>query len=242
MNYGDFYKTDGTWLGGDGINDDKAYTADAVITNNEGVVTGATNSKELSVSNSELVQLAATSYGEGSANNNEKEMSGISSVIARQADARGEAISDLLSSSNTYAFAASDGNKRFGNFKEATASGRNDNKGMKLALKGAINALTGGTDYSNGAYFWDGADISTNYINHAKIKAGFKVTDASHNIYKISNSSVNVTTYWYNSARKATGIRGTYNHTYQSTAGHGGTIFSKYTKEFLKATGNKIYK
>ena len=30
---------------------------------------------------------------------------------------------------------------------------------MKTALSGAINAVTGGVDYSNGATFWDGIDV-----------------------------------------------------------------------------------
>ncbi len=240
MNFGDYYTSSGYWIFNDGIDDDKAY-----------VITGKTITKdeinyavfeELNISNSELVRLAATSYGEGSLANNYKEMAGISSVIVRQANARNVSLLNLLSSSSTYAYAASDGNKRFKKLSDASASDRNGNNGMRLAMKGAINAATGGTDYSNGAYFWDGADISTNYDNHPKIKAGFKIVDDLHNIHSIKSSSVDVTTYWINAKGEATKVRGTYTYTYESTAGYGGTIFSKYSKDFLKATGNKIYK
>lgn len=242
MDYGDYYRKDGTHLGTDGIDDDKAYTATNVTKDDKGTITAATDKNELSITSSALVRLAATSYGEGSTANNFKEMAGISNVIVRQADARGKTITDLLSSTGTFAFAASDGNARFKSFNDASASDRSTNTGMKSAMKGAINAVTGGIDYSGGAYFWDGADISTNYANHAKISGGFTVSDASHNIYNIESSSVNVTTYWYDKSGKATSVRGTYTATYQSTAAHGGTIFSKYSDAFLKATGNKIYK
>ena len=99
-----------------------------------------------------------------------------------------------------------------------------------------------GKDFSNGAYFWDGLDIKTNYKNHPKIKGGFLVADKAHNIYSIESSSVKETTYWLDAKGKPSKVRGTYAHTYESTAAEGGTIFSKYTDEFIKATGNKKYK
>jgi hypothetical protein len=61
--------------------------------------------------------------------------------------------------------------------------------GMKAAVAAAVNALNGGEDKSNGAYFWDGADIKTNYAGHFKVRRGIKFTEPSHNIYHILESS-----------------------------------------------------
>ena len=151
----------------------------------------------------------------------------------------------LLGPGGTFAFAASDGNPRTAAFRKATPADRIKNAGMASAIKAARNALDGGTDFSNGAYFWDGADIKTNYANHPKVKLGITFTKPEHNIYKIQETAVDVTTHWQ--VRDKDGklvdgkVRGHYTHVYESTAASGGTIFWKYTADYLKATGNKEY-
>jgi len=196
---------------------------------------------------SELLKLGGVAYGEASTKDVYEEMAGIASVVVRVKDARKTTISNLLSGNSTYAFAASDGNSRHGKFMKASVDERNADTGMRYGVKAAINAITGGHDYSNGAYFWDGADIGTNYKNHAKIKKGFKFTDDSHRIYNVGGSPIadneleTQTTYWYDKKGKATKVRGTYTYTYETTAAWGGTIFSKKTSEYLKATGEKAH-
>jgi hypothetical protein len=39
---------------------------------------------------------------------------------------------------------------------------------MQVAMAGALNAMTGGTDYSNGAKGWDGTDVLSGSPNSAK--------------------------------------------------------------------------
>src|SRR4051794_20719649 len=147
--------------------------------------------------NADLVLLAAVAYGEASTKDVFEEMAAIANVIVRQQLARKSTLNKLLGSKSTYAFAASDGNARTKALRNAKPAERLKNAGMVSALKAAKNALgEKGTDYSNGAYFWDGADIKTNYAKHPKVVKGIKFTKTEHNIYSIKESTVNETTYW----------------------------------------------
>jgi hypothetical protein len=108
----------------------------------------------------------------------------------------------------------------------------------------------GGADKSNGAYFWDGADIKSNYGHHFKVKRGIKFTDPSHNIYEINESTKIEIMYKTTRSRdrasgKITVTReevGRYDHQYDSTAAYGGTIFWKLNPLFLKVTHGWEYK
>lgn len=191
----------------------------------------------------ELVLLAAVAYGEASTANVAEEISAIASVIVRQRDERDTTLSKLLSSKSTFAFAASDGNPRTVAFRKAAPAARIKNQGMLMALEGAKAALEGGADYSNGAYFWDGADIKTNYKKHPKVRAGIKFSKSEHNIYSIEETSVDKTEYVLDASKKPTSkVRGRYTYVYESTAGLGGTIFWKFGADFLQATGNQKYR
>jgi len=117
------------------------------------------------------------------------------------------------------------------------------NAGMADAVRGAKNALSAtGTDYSNGGYFWDGADIKSNYANHAKVLGGIRITDEANNIYDIKSKDVPGQTWWEDAKGKRTKLRGKWDYKYESTAAWGGTIFWKYNAAFVKASGNKEYK
>jgi len=197
---------------------------------------------KISEDHASLQKLAAVAFGEASTDDVYEEIAGIASVIYRQVNERKSSILTLLSSSSTYAFAASDGSQRVKAFYAKKPADRNSSLGMKAAVKAAINAILGGSDFSNGGYFWDGVDIKTNYEKHPKIKAGFHFTLDEHNIFDLEDKEVEVTTWWYDKNLKPTKIRGTYKFTYETTAAEGKTIFSKYTSDFLKATGNKKFK
>jgi hypothetical protein len=189
--------------------------------------------------------LAAVSYGEASVLDVFEEMAAIASVIVRQRDARNTTLKALLSSSSTFAFAASDGNPRVEAFRKAKPAVRCARPGMMRAIKAAKNALGKGMDYSNGAYFWDGVDIKTNYKAHPKVRAGVHITKAEHNVVGIEDFAVDVTTYWKvlkDGKMVDGGKRGHYTYTYESTAGFGKTIFWKYGDDFLKATGNSLHR
>ena len=58
--------------------------------------------------------------------------------------------------------------------------------------------------YSNGAYFWDGADIKPNYATHFKVRHGIKFTDPAHNIYDIKESTT-TTVNLYKTTKKKVG-------------------------------------
>jgi hypothetical protein len=191
--------------------------------------------------------LAAVSYGEAGTGDVFEEMAAIANVIVHQRDARGITLSSILGPKSTYAFAASDGNQRVAAFRKASEAAREKDPGMAAAIKAARNALDPkGTDYSNGAYFWDGADLKSNYAKHPKVKQRIKFTKPEHNIYKVKESTVDVTTHWMVKDKEGKIVegkeRGHYTYTYESTAAYGGTIFWKYNPDFLKATGNKEYK
>lgn len=187
--------------------------------------------------------LAATAYGEGSSKNVYEEMAAIANVLVRQQEARPYAsVSAFIKADKTFAFAAHDGNQRYAKLMGATIEAINLDEGMAAAVRGAINALSDNpTDYANGAYFWDGADIKTNYNNHAKVLGGIRITDPKHNIYAIGDKEVPGEAWWLDAKGNKTKSRGKWRYKYDSTAAWGGTIFWKYNADFLKASGNKIY-
>ncbi len=141
------------------------------------------------------------------------------------------------------------GNPRYKKLTKATEAAISKDPGMAAALAAAKNALAGGKDLSNGAYFWDGADIKSNYKNHFKVKHGIKFMDPSHNIYDIKESTdlviVNKTI-----VKKKKGVVistttvevGGYDHIYESTAAYGSTIFWKQNAEYMEVTHAKEYK
>ncbi len=61
---GDYYTTNGTWLGSDGKKDDLAYTATSVQKNSQGFVISAENKELLPILNSELLDRATWVCGE----------------------------------------------------------------------------------------------------------------------------------------------------------------------------------
>ena len=187
--------------------------------------------------------LAATAYGEGSSSNVFEEMAAIANVLVRQQKARGyKSISSFISTDKNFAYAAHDGNERYKQLMEASKSQISADKGMAAALKGAINALSPvPVDYSGGAYFWDGADIKSNYEKHAKVRGGIHFSDDAHNIYGIKEKDVPGEEWWRDKQGKKTKLRGKWTYKYESTAAWGGTIFWKYNQDYLTATGNKEY-
>lgn len=199
----------------------------------------------------EVRLLAAITYGEASTKDNAEEMFAMASVLIRQRDARGyKSVSSFAAKEKTFAYAAIDGNQRFKKMMKASEWEIAHQAGLKAAVAAAVNAMNGGEDKSNGAYFWDGADIKTNYAHHFKVRKGIKFTDPSHNIYDIKESTnvviISKTTKIRNQSTGKTFTSteevGRFDHQYDSTAAHGGTIFWKLNPEFLKVTRGWEYK
>ncbi len=117
-----------------------------------------------------------------------------------------------------------------------------------MAYRAARNALESGADYSNGAYFWDGWDVKTNYDDHPKVKRGIKVTDPSHDVFGIKDKIVTVVKYKVvtvtkdGKKTKTQEEVGRYDYLYESTAGHGGTIFWKFNPSYIELEKAKEYK
>ncbi|WP_018314274.1 hypothetical protein [Cupriavidus sp. UYPR2.512] len=193
--------------------------------------------------------LAAIAYGESSTRDQYEEMAALASVMVRQMKARGYSSIDAFTSKDkNFSFVRTDGNARYAKLMKSSEKDVEKSSAMSDAVKAARNALSGGVDYSNGAYFWDGADIKSNYKNHAKVKSGIHITDPSHNIYGISGSEK--TKILYKAVKKKVNgqvktVReevGRYSWVYESTAGVGGTIFWRYGQDWVAVTRAREYK
>ncbi|MDQ0142892.1 hypothetical protein [Cupriavidus necator] len=193
--------------------------------------------------------LAAIAYGESSTLDLYEEMAALASVMVRQMRARGYSSIDAFTAKDkNFSFVITDGNARYAKLMKSTEKDIEKSASMSNAVKAARNALSGGVDYSAGAYFWDGADIKSNYKNHAKVRAGIHFTDTAHNLYGISGSEK--TKILYKTVRKKVNgqvktVReevGRYSWVYESTAGVGGTIFWRYGQDWMTVTRAKEYK
>ncbi len=192
--------------------------------------------------------LAAVAYGESSAADLFEEMAGIAAVVVRQAAARGQTVLQFLNSAEakSFTFVLVDGNPRFKLLKAAKATAFVENAGIATALKAARHALAGKTDYSAGAYFWDGKDLKTN-PDHPKRGKGFRFSKPEHDIYGVKDQVLpEQITYWYRKDKNGKTVkgaeRGRYTAAYESTAAHGGTVFWRLTAAYIEATGNKVYR
>src|SRR5690606_7045456 len=125
----------------------------------------------------------------GSTANDHDELFALASVLVRQRDARGyTSMAAFTKGEPSYSYVIGDGNPRYNKMAKASESAIRKDVGMSLAIAAAENALKGGADFSNGAYFWDGGDIKTNYAKHFKVRHGIKFTDPAHNVYDIKES------------------------------------------------------
>jgi hypothetical protein len=167
---------------------------------------------ELSIDHDAFQLMSATVYGESSIQNNQKEMFGIASTIVNHNGKSGKSITLTI---KEFAYAATDGNARFSLFESTSIVGRNNDVGMRTATAGAVNALIGGIDFSNGATEWDGNDLPNN--SH---RNGMQVSEPAHDIHGIGDNP------------KSDG-----SYTRRSTAAHGGTMFNRIHPDHISAGG-----
>lgn len=198
---------------------------------------------------SETRLLAAIAYGEASTADVYEEMAALASIVLRQSKARGySSIANFTGKEKSFSFVVADGNERYKRLMGATAAQLEKSAAMTAVVKAAKNAFSGGIDYSNGAYFWDGADIKSRYATHFKVRHGIKFTNPSHNIYNINESArLIIKTKTTRTRIGGKIIKNTkeiyrYDHIYESTAAHGGTIFWKNSDDYMKFTGAKAYR
>lgn len=227
---GDYYTKGGVWLGSDGKNDDKVYTADSMstVTNDDGSTSKVfNNAQELSVSHSEFRQQASTVYGESSAykmskmtDELQKEMYALGSVYQRNSVAFGK---------------HSDKAKEYLGL---SPSGINKSIFKYTANAAIINAVTGGFDYSYGATHWDGAEQSqygaTDYRFSAdgyelhKNTWGWNISDSHYQTWKTNVGKSFIapqTSYTPDNGKKFNKYYVPNSYRVRSTAVYGNTIF-----------------
>jgi hypothetical protein len=111
--------------------------------------------------------------------------------------------------------------------------------------------LDGGADLSNGAFFWDGYDLKTNYKHHPKVKLGIKFSAPEHNIFDVEETTTTKWTRYEVTVEKGKKTKRkdeekTADHTYVSTAAYKGiynrskTIHQKNSKGKMESKIIKI--
>ncbi len=234
----DFYTIDGDYLGTDGIDNGEGALVGvgAYWTRDKNGYITEEGGNIIYFDNTGVQAIAAAVHGEVNAGAGNEERIGIANAIsnnrsAHNADPRNaEQLSESYAqTTERIANVTRDVNERYNDFQNTEPENRTDD--MTTSVAAAIQVFFGRVDdNTNGATHWDGVDISTNYENHSKINQGYLVTDPSHNVHNIESS-----------ANPTTTDRGSYNYTWQTTAGHGQTMFSRKTNEFINATGAPRY-
>ena len=165
-------------------------------------------------SNSDFVALAGTLYAESTPRESSfEEMAGIGSVIRNRAIADGRSPIDVASGGGIYGY----------NHRNKIKNPRANKSKVNLAFKAAMLTLRTNTDYSNGAYFWQGNDfcINSTPANNEYYQKGFNFTDKSHDIFGMGSYSVT----------------GHVPYKYESTAAAARTVFMRLTDNWKKAHG-----
>lgn len=197
-----------------------------------------------------IKKLAAIAYGEASTSNDGDEIAAIAFAFANRARAwGGKTVTELIAADPNYTYAINGKNVRYERFMMTKSAADIDkDPGMKIALEAALRAWANeGVDPSNGAFWWDGVDLKTNYAGHPKVSDGFRFGDPSHNIFRVAEKSVAVSIFW-KVRNKKTGaevnskLRGKYSCVWLSTAAHGKSIFWIHDPEYLSTSGGKAYR
>ena len=165
-------------------------------------------------SNSEFVALAGTLYAESTSGESSfEEMAGIGSVIRNRAIADDRRPIDVASGGGIYGY----------NHSDKIKNPRADKGKVNLAYKAAMLTLCTNTDYSNGAYFWQGNDfrIKNSPANKEYYQKGFHFTDKHHDRFGMGSKL----------------IEGPVPYKYESTAAAAGTIFMRLTDNWKKING-----
>ncbi|MDI9359139.1 MAG: hypothetical protein QM528_09330, partial [Phycisphaerales bacterium] len=242
---GDYYDKKGSHLGNDGKKDNLAYTSTGarqqeIMKNGKGTGKFETifdNAQKLSVTNSVLNQYANTVAQESSGDATESYA--IASAISNLANAnyKGNIYNTISAPNQMYGFTDGGSSTAYNNNAESS-------------MGAAINALTGGTDFSNGAIRWDGFDLAARGFNHPKaINQGVYLTDEHIQAFKSAWSDKLIKAYSsgkYTSFSPSFKVNTGYNYVfkqatkqnigmvlYSSSAVHGRTLFWKANEKFL---------
>ena len=187
MNYGDYYKINGEYLGTDNIDDKKVYVADRK--NTDGTFS---NAKYLGVTHDEFAISANVVKHESSGDKTE------SKWIAHTANnAKDNNAIDYKKQNSTLKDQLTDKNYSTTPATARTPLSDKDNSSSAINARAAvIDVLSGGADPTGGAVLWDGSDFLKSGSSHNKFKEYTSITIyASHfqtysSAQKVARSSI----------------------------------------------------
>lgn len=209
----------------------------------------------------ETKYLAAVAYDEAGVEFNIKEVTGIAYAVMNRLRAYNKylikknkepyTIKKLFEIDRSYAYAKNGKNDRFNLFMKTKDDKIISHPILSQVLNATMEAINEtGVDYSNGAFWWDGEDIRTKYVEHDKVKKGIKFSETSHNIFNIKETPKDYT--WYivhikinkQTKKKKTikTVAGRHDYIYNSTAAHGKTIFWKTDPDYVKFAGADAFR
>ncbi len=161
--FGDYYDADGTYIGNDGIDDEKVYSVNKE--DYESIGDGKSNvykATELKgINNNTLLAFAATIYNESGGSHDESYAIGNATMnfLKEGGSSSLHSLDDVTMYKNSFARGAK--SNLYKKYMKSIPNGRN----ARYAVGAAINAIgynqgsTGFSDYSNGANSWDGLDL-----------------------------------------------------------------------------------
>jgi RHS repeat-associated protein len=227
-----YYAADGKFLGQGSDADNKEVRLGKIIgktksgNNLIGSVDlkGQVQSKWVIIHNNydDFKAMAGVLYAEADGTTSEAvdEVAGIYSVLENRAKLENTSVKEQMTvKKGVYGANASEANK----INQADKAGMTSKK--EAVFSGLIKGILLETDFSNGAFFWDGKDFNKDAKPNGGYKQryvpGFLFTDKSHDLFNQGNNKKSGT---------ANGV--TWDYKYQSTAAKGKTTFSKLTIEW----------
>jgi RHS repeat-associated protein len=224
-----YYAADGKFIGQGGDRDNKEVRL--------GKITGKTKSGKNSITRVDLkgqVQsqwtvihnnhddfkvLAGVLYAEADGTTSEAvdEVAGIYSVLENRANYERTSIEAQLTIKKGV-FGISEADK----INQADITGMTAKK--EAVFSGLIKGRLSKTDFSNGAFYWDGTDFENGGGHIERYKPGFQFTDRSHDLFNLGDNKKPGT---------ANGV--TWDYKFQSTGAIGKTTFSKLTDKWRDA-------
>jgi len=185
-------------------------------------------------SHDDFKAMAGILYAEADGTTSEAvdEVAGIYSVLENRAKYEGTTVQEQMTVAKGV-FGA--------NTTEADKINQADKTGMtekkEAVFSGLIKGILSETDFSGGAFFWDGKDFNKDAKPNGGYKQryvpGFEFTDKSHDLFSQGNNLVQGSNSFKMGGNKT--IVKTWDYKYQSTRAKGKTTFSKLTNEWRDA-------
>jgi len=163
--------------------------------------------------------MAGVLYAEADGTTSEAadEVAGIYSVLENRASLEGTTVQEQMTTAKGV-YGASEADK----INQADKTGMTAKK--EAVFSGVIKGILSETDFSNGAFYWDGKDFEKGGGHNERYKPGFQFTDKSHDLFNQGDNKKSGT---------ANGV--TWDYKYQSTGAKGKTTFSKLTDKWRDA-------